>query len=164
MFLIALALFAVDPPPRPMSVDVIRDPITDAIRAYAVVRERGDRLVVSCDPERFDGPRVSFHARRWLARGNLFSGARPVTYRFDEGPPRRMLWDVENRHATLSSRSRVAAFLADLVVAEKLVIRTRDIENHRYDLSFRLVDVRPAVEQALAACAGTPPREGTQGS
>lgn len=164
MFLIALALFAVEPPPRPMSVDVIQDPITDTVRAFAVVREGGDRLVVSCDPDRYDGPRVSFHARRWLARGNLFTGERPVIYRFDEAPPRRTMWDIEDRHGTLTGRSRVIGFLNDLVVAEKLVIRTRDIENHRYDLSFRLVDVRPAVEQALAACAGNAPREGTQGS
>ena len=33
------------------------------------------------------------------------------------------------------------------------MIRARDIEDHPFDMTFRLVDVRPAVEQVLAACA-----------
>ena len=40
-----------------------------------------------------------------------------------------------------------------LYESEQLVVRTRDIEHRKFDITFRLVDVRPAVEQALAACA-----------
>jgi hypothetical protein len=152
LFLMALALSVAEPPPRPMSVEVIRDPITDQVRAFATVRDHRHRLVVSCDPARYDGPRISFHADRWLSRGNLFTGERPAIYRFDDHPPRRMMWDVNNRRGLLTGRSRVAAFLDELMRAAKLVIRTRDIENHRLDLVFRLREVRPAVEQALAAC------------
>ena len=155
MFLMALALQIIEPPPEPMELEVIRDPITDIVRAYATIRENGDRLVVSCDPAKYDGVRVSFHGRHWLSRGNLFTGERPVIYRFDDLPPRRMMWDVNNRRGMLSG-GRVDSFLANLMEAEKLVIRTRDIEQHRYDMTFRLVDVRPAVEQALAACADSP--------
>ncbi len=155
----ALALAVAEPPPRPMSVEVIRDPITDQVRAYATVRDHRHRLVVSCDPGRYDGPRVSFHADRWLSRGNLFTGYRPAIYRFDDHPPRRMMWDINNRRGLLTGRSRVAAILDQLVRAEKLVIRTRDIENHRLDLVFRLREVRPAVEQALAACRESPMRQ-----
>jgi len=153
MFLIALALAAVEPPPQPMEVEIVHDPITDLTRAYATLREEGSRLVVSCEPSQYSGPRVSIHARRWLSRGNLFTGERPVTYRFDNLRPRRMMWDVDDRRAMLTGSRRVRNFIAHLVQAEKLVIRTRDIENHRYDLTFRLAQVRPAVEQALAACA-----------
>ena len=155
MFLMALALQSIEPPPEPMELEVIRDPITDVVRAYATIRESGDRLVVSCDPAKYDGVRVSFHGRHWLSRGNLFTGERPVIYRFDDLPPRRMMWDVNNRRGMLRG-NRVDSFLADLMSADKLVIRTRDIEQHRYDMTFRLVDVRPAVEQALAACADSP--------
>ena len=152
LFLIALAVTVIEPPPRPMTVDIVRDPITDHVRAYATIRERRNRLVVHCEPSEYDGPRVSFHSDRWLSRGNLFTGERPVIYRFDQRRARRMMWDVDNRRGLLTGRRRVENFLADLMTAEKLVIRTRDIEQHRLDMTFRLKDVRPAVEQALAAC------------
>jgi len=157
MFLMALTLAAVEPPPRPMEVEVIRDPITDQVRAFATVRAGRDRLVVSCDPARYRGARVSFHAAHWLARGNVFTGERPVVFRFDDLPPRRTMWDIDNRRGTLAGRARVNNFLANLVSADKLVIRTRDIERHRYDMTFRLIGVRPAIEQAFAACMGSPP-------
>ena len=156
MFLMALTLAVAEPPPRPVALEVIRDPITDQVRAFATVRAGRDRLVVSCDPAEYAGPRVSFHAAHWLARGNLFTGERPVVHRFDDLPARRMMWDVNNRRGRLGG-SRAAAFLNNLVVADKLVIRTRDIENHRYDMTFRLVGARWAVDQALAACASSPP-------
>lgn len=153
MLFMALALSAIEPPPRPMEVEVVRDPITDEIRAYATVREGGNRLVVSCAPADYDGPRITFHSRRWLARGNMFTGERRITYRFDDLPPVRWTWDVEHRRGRIGDDDKVNAFLRDLMTAERLVIRVRDIEYHVYDLTFRLVDVRPAVERALAACA-----------
>ena len=153
MLFMALALGAIEPPARPAEVEVVRDPITDEIRAYATVRDGGERVVVSCAPADYDGARITFHSRRWLARGNLFTGERPVTYRFDTLPPVRWMWDVEHRRGRIGDDDKVRAFLAGLTSAERLVIRVRDIENIRHDMSFRLVDVRPAVEQALAACA-----------
>lgn len=153
MLLMALTLIAINPPPRPMEVKVVRDAITDAIRAYAIQRDDGNRLVVSCDPAEYDGPRVSFHSRRWLARGNLFTGERPVIYRFDTAPARRMMWDIHHRHGALDDSRPVATFLRDLGSAERLVFRTRDVENREFDIIFRLRDVRPAVARALAACA-----------
>jgi hypothetical protein len=153
MLFMALALQAIEPPARPAEVEVVRDPITDEIRAYATVRDGGERLVVSCAPADYDGARVTFHSRRWLARGNLFTGERRVTYRFDELPPVRSMWDVEHRRGRIGDDDKVDAFLRDLVTSERLVIRVRDVEYHVYDMTFRLVDVRPAVEQALAACA-----------
>ena len=65
-----------------------------------------------------------------------------------------MLWDVNDRRGTLTSHQRVRTFLQSLVSAEKLVIRARDFENHPFDITFRLIDVRPAVEQVLRTCAG----------
>ena len=152
MLLFALMLAAGEPPPRPMTVEVVRDPITDAVRAHAVVREDGNRLMVICDPAEHDGPRISVHSRRWFSRGHLFSGDRPLIYRFDNQRPHRMMWDIKDRRATLSRGRRVAAFLRDLETAQRLVIRGRDIENRRFDMIFRLKDVGPAVAQALAAC------------
>src|SRR5688500_7919738 len=113
MFLIALTLAAVEPPPRPMEVEVVRDPITDQVRAFATIRSGRDRLVVSCDRGGYDGARISFHAAHWLARGNVFTGERPVVHRFDDLPPRRTMWDIDNRRGTLAGRARVNDFLAN---------------------------------------------------
>ena len=156
LFLMALALAATDPPAEPMSVEVIRDPITDHVRAYATVRARRDRLVVSCDSDEGSQPELAFHSERWLARGNVFTGYRPVTYRFDTRRPRRQMWRVDDRHVALTGQARIASFLAYLMASDSLVIRTRDIENHRVDVTFRLIEVRPAVEQVMSACSGRP--------
>ncbi len=137
-----------------MEVEVIRDPITDHVRAYATIREGRDRLVVSCESSERGRIEIAVHSERWLARGNIWTGYRAVTHRFDAERPRRMMWDIDDRHATLRGRSRVDTFLAHLMAAQRLVIRTRDIENHRLDLAFRLVGVRPAVEEAIGTCSG----------
>ncbi|HEV2866874.1 MAG TPA: hypothetical protein VGX37_10180 [Allosphingosinicella sp.] len=156
MILIALALNASELPVQPMTVEVVRDPITDGIRASATLREDGNRLVVSCQPHEYHGPRITFHSRRWLQRGYFFSGQRPVTFRFDNQRPARMFWEIDDRSATLDGDRRVAYFLNGLFVSERLVIRTRDVEKRRFDMIFHLRDVRPAVEQALRACSGAP--------
>jgi hypothetical protein len=162
MLLAALALLAAETPfepvaadttpVEPMAVEIVRDPITDEIRAFATARDDGHRLVVSCEPSDYDGARVSVHSRRWLARGNIFTGERPVIYRFDSLTPQRSMWDVEDRSGRIASSRRAASFIGHLMSAEKLVIRARDIEGHLFDMVFRLREVRPAVEQALAAC------------
>lgn len=151
----ALAL-AADPPAQPATVHVVRDPVTDHVRAYATVRARRDRLVVSCDSAEGSEPEVAVHSDRWLRRGNFLSGFRAVTWRFDNVRPRRQMWHVDDRHATLTGARRIQTFLAFLVASEKLVIRTRDIENHRLDLVFPLRDVRPSLELAMSACTGRP--------
>ena len=153
LFAVALATPAL---PAPMSVEVVTDVITDQVRAYATVRNEGDRLVISCDPSRYDGYRITVHSRRWLMRGNLFTGERPLIFRFDQGPPRRGMWDVTDRRATLIGDARKTSFLHQLQTAERVAIRARDIENHRFDMVFALNGVRPALEQAMAACAGSP--------
>lgn len=142
-----------EPSPRPMEVKVVRDPITDAVRAYAIAREDGNRLVVGCAPADYPGVRVTFHSRRWLDRGNLFTGERPIVHRFDLLPPVRMMWDVKDRRGRLADPVRVDAFVGHLMAADRLVIRARDVERRRFDMLFRLRGARPAVEHALAACA-----------
>ena len=92
-----------------------------------------------------DPPPLALHPRDTLDTRAI--------YRFDSLPPVRWMWDVEHRRGRIGDGDKVRAFLAGLISAERLVIRVRDIENNRHDMSFRLVDVRPAVEQALAACA-----------
>jgi hypothetical protein len=39
MFLMALALSAIEPPPRPMEVELVHDAINDNLRAYAIQRD-----------------------------------------------------------------------------------------------------------------------------
>ena len=153
MLLIALTLTAAQLPPEPMRVELARDPINDRMRASAVLREGGNRLVVSCITGDEDGPRITYHSRRWLARGHLLSGKRRLTYRFDDHRPRRMFWDVENRRATLTRDRRVATFLRDLATSQRLVIRARDTEGRLFDAIFHLNNAGPAVDQALRTCS-----------
>jgi len=153
MLLAALALAAIDPPPpRPMAVEVVRDPITDAVRASASLYDAGQRLTVACDPARYEGVQVSFSTRHWIAGDSFFTGERPLIYRFDSQPPRRFVWIMRDRGARLSGRGRVTYFLSGLIVAERLVFRARDIEDHRLDLSFRVVGAYPAIAELLQAC------------
>jgi hypothetical protein len=155
MLLIALALAAIDPPPRPMTLEFERDSITDEISVKAELRDGPNRIEVTCDPADYRGIRVDLHTNRWLARGNMLTGERPLTYRFDDARPRRTMWDVSHRRARLEGRRRVLAFMRALAASRRLVVRTRDVEGRRYELAFRLVDTRPAVERTLEACGET---------
>ena len=128
MITIALTLLAAQIPPEPMTVAIGRDLVNDRVRATATLRQGGERLVVTCEPGDDDGPRVTFHSRRWLARGHILSGRRRLTYRFDSHSPRRMFWSIDDRRATLTRDARVAAFLRDLRTSQRLVIRASDME------------------------------------
>lgn len=153
MLFAALALAAVDPPlPRPMAVQVVRDPITDAVRASASLYDAGQRLTVACDPARYEGVQISFSTRHWLAKDSFFTGERPLIYRFDSRPPRRWIWIMRDRGARLSGRGRVTFFLSGLISAERLVFRSRDIEDRPLDLVFRVVGAHPAIAELLQAC------------
>jgi hypothetical protein len=153
MLLVALALAAVDPPPpQPMSVEVVRDPITDAVRASAELLDAGQKLTVACDPARYEGVRVSFSTRHWMAGDSFFTGERPLIFRFDSQRPRRFIWIMRDRGARLSGRKRVTFFLAEMIAAERLAFRTRDIEDQVVDLSFRVVGAYPAIARLLEAC------------
>ena len=59
---------------------------------------------------------------------------------------------MRDRGARLAGRKRVTEFLRGLIEAERLLFRTRDIEDRPVDISFRIVGARPAVEQLLDAC------------
>jgi len=155
MFLTALALAAAEPPappPRPMRVEITRDSISDDLAATAILLDRGSKLTLACEPDDYEGVRVIFTSRHWLAGSSLFTGERPLIYRFDEERPRRLVWIMRDRGARLAGRDRVTGFLRGLLTAEQLLFRTRDIEDRPVDVTFRLVGVRPAVEQLLEAC------------
>lgn len=162
MLLAALALLAADPvpdrmivdppPPRPMTLDVQRDPITDQVRATASIYDAGQRLDVSCDPARYEGVHVALSTRNWFAGDSFFTGERPLIYRFDSQPPQRFVWIMRDRGARLAGRGRVTFFLSGLIVAERLVFRSRDVEDRRLDLTFRVVGAYPAISELLRAC------------
>jgi hypothetical protein len=153
MLLVALALAAIDPPlPQPMSVEVVRDPITDAVRASADLYDSGQKLTVACDPARYEGVRISFSTRHWMAGDSFFTGERPLIHRFDSQRPRRLVWIMRDRGARLSGRKRVTFFLAEMIAAERLVLRSRDVEDHVLDLTFRVAGAHPAIARLLEAC------------
>jgi hypothetical protein len=155
MLLIALAMLAAAPPappPLPMEVEVVRDPITDRVSASATLIDRTHKLAVSCDADDYDGIRVTFSTRHWMAGDSFLSRERPMLYRFDDQPPQRRIWLMRDRGAVLRADDRVTQFLQGLIHSEKLVIRSRDIEDHRLDLHFRIVGAEPAVAELLRVC------------
>ncbi len=142
-----------EPPlPRPMSVETVRDPITDDVRVQATLRDQDRRLTLACDPHDFEFIRVTFTSNRWLVRGNFITRERPLIYRFDDERPVRLIWIVKDREARLAGRRRVGEFLRGFVRADELVFRTRDVESNRLLLRFRIVGGREAVDQLLRQC------------
>jgi hypothetical protein len=158
MLFVALALASQVPqpaieqlPPRPMTLEVSRDPITDLVRATASLLDQGRRLDVACAPQ-YDGIRVSFTSSHWMAGASILTGERPIVYRFDSDRPRRQIWIIRDRGARFDGARRVTRFLRGLIESEYLLLRTRDVEDHRIDLGFRIVGAAPAISGLLEAC------------
>ena len=158
MLFVALALASQAPqlqveplPPRPMTLEVVRDPITDMVRATASLYDQGRRLDVACAPN-YDEIRVSFSSSHWMVDNSILTGERPLIYRFNSQPPRRRIWIMRDRGARLSGSGRVGEFLEGLLGSEQLVFRSRDVEGRRLDLSFQITTAAPAISGLLDAC------------
>jgi hypothetical protein len=158
MFLIALTLAAplaaaeAEPAAQPMTIEVVRDAITDRIRATATLRANGERIEIRCREPDWGDLSVEYHSRRWIARGNFLSGLQPVTTRFDDHAPLRRLWHVRDRVASFDDRGRVIAFVGALMRAHRLVLRTRDIENRSFDAVFPIGETQSAIVELLHSC------------
>jgi hypothetical protein len=154
MFLIALTLAAplAAAQPEPMTVEVVRDAITDRLSATATLRANGERIEIRCREPDWGEVSVEYHSRRWIARGNFLTGQQPVTYRFDDHAPVRRLWHVDERIAGFDNRNAVIAFVDGLLGARRLVLRTRDVENRTFDASFPIGETRSAITQLLHTC------------
>jgi len=138
--------------PRQMIVEIERDPITDAVSAFAVARAHNGHLSIGCDPDRYRGIRVSFRSRNWLAEEGIFARTRKMIYRFDDAAPVRGRWNIKDDTATLRPWSRVPGFVNQAVNSRRLIIRSKDIENRERDLVFTLEGSRPAVAKMLEVC------------
>ena len=163
MFSIALALAATlaeppsraEPAPQPMTVEVVRDAITDRLSATATLRAGGERIELRCRAPHWGEVSVEYHSRHWIARGNFLTGRQPVTYRFDDHAPVRRLWRVHERVARFDDRGRAIAFIGALMNARRLVLRTRDIENRTFDVVFPIGDTQPAIVELLHTCGSS---------
>jgi hypothetical protein len=154
MISIALALAATQaaPTPAPLEIEITRDAITDRARATATLRGDGERIVIRCEAPNWGDIDVSYHSRRWLARGNFLTGQQLVTIRFDDGRPQRRLWHVRDRAANFDDRGRAIAFLRSLMTARRLLLRTRDVENRIFDSLFEIGESTPAIVALLHTC------------
>ena len=156
MFLIALGLLAgqaaEQQQPEPVEIAIQRDAITDHLRATATLRGEDGRIEIRCESPDWGDVRIEYHSRRWLARGNIFTGQQPVTFRFDEGRAYRRLWHVRDRTASFDDKGRVINFLVSMMRSNRLVLRTRDVENHTFDARFEIAEARPAITQLLQTC------------
>jgi hypothetical protein len=163
MILIALALAAVQaeptppgaPAPQAMTTEIVRDPITDRLRATATLRANGERIEIRCQAPDWGEVSVQYHSRRWIDRGNIVTGQTPITYRFDDHAPVRRMWRVRDRVASFDQRGRVLSFVGALMNAQRLVLRARDIENRSFDATFPIGKTAPAIVQLLHTCGSS---------
>jgi hypothetical protein len=135
-----------------VEVSIVRDAITDRRRATATLRGEGERIEIRCESPDWGDVSVRYHSRRWLARGNFVTGQKPLIYRFDEQRRVRRLWHVHERTASFDDRGRVVSFLRSLMSGRRLVIRGRDIENHRFDSIFTIGESSAAIARLLQTC------------
>ena len=138
--------------PRPMTVEVERDPISDRVSAYAVARAPNGRLWIGCDPDRYSGLRVFVRGEGWVD-SDIIRGGRGLTHRFDSGTPRRLTWDTRRGAAYLRWGAEVSSFLDWLRASRQLVVRARDVEKREMDMVFNLAGAPPALDEMLRACS-----------
>lgn len=136
----------------PMMAEIVNDPITDEVRAVAIIRTPDHRLEVGCAPRQVRRIWVRLVSNRYFYPGNIFNHHIPFTHRFDDQRPRRMMWRVDERSATLVGRDRVDPFILQLLAADQLVVRARGPERQRQDLVFEIDGAREAIGEALRAC------------
>ena len=154
MLAFALAAAALQPALQP-TLEVERDPITDRVSAVAVVRSPEGRLVIGCDPQEYDGLRVSVHSTRgWFARPEFVSRARHFTFRFDRARPVRVTWETDRRTAWVGSRRVASAMIVRARAAQRLAIRAKDVEGRQMDFVFDMAGARPLIDQAVGICNG----------
>jgi len=154
MLMLAFAAALLQPVDSP-ALEVRRDPITDRVSAFAIVRSPEGRLAIGCDPEQFRGVRVLVHSSRaWFARERFVSRARSFTFRFDRARPTSSRWATERRTAWPMSSRVTRGFIQRARTAHQVVVRTTDMEGRRFDLSFDLTGARPLINEALGLCTG----------
>lgn len=154
MLAVALAVAAFQPAMAP-ALEVERDPITDRVSAFAVIRAPEGRLAIGCDPQEFDGIRVMVHSTRgWFARAEFVSRARQFTFRFDRARPVSVRWETSRRTAWVGSQHTAAAMIERSRWASRLAIRGRDFEGRQMDFVFHLAGARPVIEEAVGICNG----------
>jgi len=149
--------------PRPMVVEIAKDPITDAVSAFAIARAPDGRLSIGCDPDRYRGVQVSFRSESWLAEEKVLTKNRVMHYRFDDAVPVRGRWNIDDDTASLRPKSHIPAFLSWVAHSRQLTIRSKDIENRERDLVFSLADGGPAIDKMLQACAAVDVRRAMDG-
>jgi len=139
---------------RPMVVEIERDPITDTVSAFAVARSSDGRLGIGCDPDRYPGVRVSLRSQAWFhGRPRLTWRHATMTYRFDRAPAEHGRWEVKEDAAILRPPAQIFHFVNSAAAANRLTIRTRDIENREKDLTFSMQGGASAIKQMLQVCA-----------
>lgn len=155
MKMLALALAAALQPAVPPALEVERDPITDRVSAFAVIRAPQGRLAIGCDPQEYDGLRMMVHSTRgWFARAEFVSRARRFTFRFDRARPVRVRWETSRRTAWVGSPHTASLMIARARTAQRLAIRTKDFEGREMDFVFDMAGARPVIDEAVGICTG----------
>jgi hypothetical protein len=137
---------------RPMVLEIKRDPITDAMSAFATARSSDGRLSIGCDPDRYRGVRVAVRSQGWFASKKILKTTHIMPFRFDRRTAVEGNWRVKDNTATLRPTEQVVSFITAATAANRVTIRTRDIENREKDLTFSVLGGGPAIRRVLQIC------------
>lgn len=134
------------------------DPIDGTARTTAVLRDRGNALVVQCD---------SLGTERQLivaikpAKYVGFPESGPIEYRYDNQPDAaEQEWEKLKDLIGTFQQSESLAFVYGMTGAHRVAIRLYDRENFPSTVTFELPEDRAAVDAVLDLCLV--PREGGQ--
>jgi len=153
--MLALALATALQLAVPPTLEVERDPITDRVSAFAVIRSPEGRLAIGCDPQEFEGLRLMVHSTRgWFARAEFVSRARRFAFRFDRARPVRVRWETSRRTAWVGSSRTASLMIARARSAQRLAVRTKDFEGRQMDFVFDMTGARPLIDEAIGICNG----------
>ncbi|HWH22390.1 MAG TPA: hypothetical protein VNT25_03735 [Allosphingosinicella sp.] len=162
-FLTAAALFATGaaaqplqpawvPELKPMSVEIVRDPITDSVSAFAVAQGDKSQLRIGCAPDQYRGIRVYVVGREWLDANHRFTRRATLRHRFDDAPAERSSWRISGRTASLRPLSLVPDFIDRVLNSDRVTFRARNLEDREFDTVYSLRDRAAAINLMLETC------------
>lgn len=129
------------------------DPLTDQKRPVAGVY-MGDeaRLAVKCDKVGHGEFYVSFASAKFLGDGR--ATGRPVSYRFDSGPPMESYAWRYGDTVALALDQDALAFADQMQRAKKVFIRVITYRHEQVDATFDLTGADVVVPRVIQGCAG----------
>ena len=132
------------------SITQSTDPATDLPIVSASVRSSSgaERLVIRCDGVGEPVVSVQFITARYLGGGE----ERPVTIRFDQGPPMTFDWEYTSKGVYNRDEKLVRALGNLLARSNRVLVRAYNYEEQPVDGAFLVSGGEATIRRVFAAC------------